>query len=71
MSTIQSDKSDSRLSTPDTGTPFSQQIVQRHAEPMERMRRLIPYMTFYIPTSNADYHPYGHITKQMVIHTYE
>lgn len=42
---------------------------QRNIEPVERMRRLIPYMTFYIPTQSRDYLPYGPITKQMVIET--
>lgn len=42
---------------------------QRNIESMERTRRLIPFMAFYIPTSSREYlptSPYGHINKQMV-----
>lgn len=68
MSNFHSDKNSSQTST-DT-LPFNKN-GQRNGESAERMRRLIPYMTFYIPTSNREYlptSPYGPINnKPMVI----
>lgn len=66
MSSFHNNKNSSQLSTPDNGMPM-RRYAQRNLEPLERTRRLIPYMTFYIPTSNDHYLPYGPITKQMVI----
>lgn len=65
MSVFHSDKNSSQLTKPDHGLPI-RRYAQQHLEPLERTRRLIPYMTFYIPTTNGDYLPYGPITKQMV-----
>lgn len=68
-STFYSDKNSSRLLTTDNGMlpALNSQNVQKNTEPSERTRRLIPFMTFYIPTTNADYVPYGPILNHMVM----
>lgn len=70
MSNFNSETNSSQTST-DT-VPFNKN-GQQNIESGERMRRLIPYMTFYIPTSNRDYlhtSPYGPInSKPMVIYS--
>lgn len=48
-------------------SPIANQNTPRTNEPLERFRRLIPFMAFYVPTTNADYLPYGPVTNQMVI----
>lgn len=73
MSNFHSDKHNNQTSTtPETGIPFNRN-GQRSIDTVERMRRLIPYMTFYIPTSNREYlptSPYAPINKPMVIKPY-
>lgn len=68
-STFYSDKNSSRLLTHDSGMlpALNDLHAQKNSEPSERIRRLIPFMTFYIPTTNADYVPYGPILNHMVI----
>lgn len=69
MSNFQSDKNSSQTSTAEGGVNFNKN-GQRNIESLERIRRLIPYMTFYIPTSSREYlptSPYGPISKPMVI----
>lgn len=66
-STFFNDKNSSRLSDNGMLPPFNKGNVQINNEPMERYRRLIPFMALYIPTTNADFLPYGPITKHMVI----
>lgn len=52
----------------------SSQSVENHhkqiIEQSERIRRLIPYMAFYIPKPNQDYLPLSDVNsyKQMVIY---
>lgn len=68
MSSFQSDQNSNKTSTPDNGAPFNKNT--QRVEPLGRMRRLIPYMTFYVPTSNREYlptSPYGHGHRQTVI----
>ncbi|XP_031640677.1 uncharacterized protein LOC116352314 [Contarinia nasturtii] len=66
MSNFHSDKHTNQTSTTENGLHFkwnSQRI-----DSAERIRRLIPYMTFYIPTSSRDYlptSPYRPINKPM------
>lgn len=67
MSNFHSDKHSNQTST----TAESGGI--RNIDTAERMRRLIPYMTFYIPTSSRDYlptSPYAPVNKPMVIKTH-
>lgn len=68
MSHLHTDKNSNQTSTTDNGNIFNKNT--QRIEPVERIRRLIPYMTFYIPTANRDYlptSPYGPINKQTVI----
>lgn len=74
MSNFHSDKPSNQTSTPAEtgGIPFNRN-GQRSMDTAERMRRLIPYMTFYIPTSSRDYlptSPYAPVNKPMVIKTH-
>lgn len=66
VASVSNFKSNNQTSTSDNGVPYKRNI--QRVEPLERMRRLIPYMTFYIPTPNREYlptAPYGH--RQTVI----
>lgn len=68
VASVSNFKSNNQTSTSDNGIPYNRNI--QRVEPLERMRRLIPYMTFYIPTSNREYlptAPYGHTNRQTVI----
>lgn len=68
MSNFQSDKNNNQTTTAEGGIVINKND-QRNIDALERMRRLIPYMTFYIPTSRREYlptSPYGPINKPMV-----
>lgn len=59
-------KNSSRSSDDGILPPFNNQNIRINNEPLDRFRRLIPFMAFYVPTTNADYLNYGPITNQMV-----
>ncbi|XP_055313241.1 uncharacterized protein LOC129574799 isoform X2 [Sitodiplosis mosellana] len=68
MSNFHSEKHSNHTSTTaESGVSFNRN-GQRNIDTAERMRRLIPYMTFYIPTSSREYlptSPYAPVNKPM------